>query len=101
MLLLLLLRRRLVLETDAPALGPDKDAVNVPANITVSCAEVRGLLWQVLRAHLADRCVHVMLRLLLYCRVLTQQIQLHRDMRCMQDVSHIRRSNPSRSLFKF
>lgn len=31
---------RLVLETDAPALGPDKDAVNVPANITVSCAEV-------------------------------------------------------------
>uniref|UniRef100_A0A383WPV6 TatD related DNase n=1 Tax=Tetradesmus obliquus TaxID=3088 RepID=A0A383WPV6_TETOB len=31
---------RLVLETDAPALGPDKGSVNVPANITVSCAEV-------------------------------------------------------------
>lgn len=31
---------RLVLETDAPALGPDKDVPNVPANIVVSAREV-------------------------------------------------------------
>jgi Tat protein secretion system quality control protein TatD with DNase activity len=36
-----LLLRRLVLETDAPALGPDKAGINVPANIAISCAEVR------------------------------------------------------------
>jgi Tat protein secretion system quality control protein TatD with DNase activity len=35
------LLRRLVLETDAPALGPDKAGINVPANISISCAEVR------------------------------------------------------------
>jgi Tat protein secretion system quality control protein TatD with DNase activity len=28
---------RLVLETDAPALGPDKSTINVPENIVVSC----------------------------------------------------------------
>lgn len=31
---------RLVLETDAPALGPDKDVANVPANVVVSAREV-------------------------------------------------------------
>eukprot|EP00775_Hariotina_reticulata_P004994 gene4995-5236_t len=31
---------RLVLETDAPALGPDKSSINVPANIVISCREV-------------------------------------------------------------
>lgn len=33
-----------MLETDSPALGPDKGGVNVPANIVVSAAEVRGLV---------------------------------------------------------
>jgi Tat protein secretion system quality control protein TatD with DNase activity len=41
-LLIPLLHGRLVLETDAPALGPDKAGINVPANILVSCAEVRA-----------------------------------------------------------
>jgi len=31
---------RLVLETDAPALGPSKDAPNVPENIVVSVQEI-------------------------------------------------------------
>jgi TatD DNase family protein len=43
----------LVLETDAPALGPDKGGVNVPANVAVSAqaiARLKGLpLDQVLR----------------------------------------------------
>lgn len=30
----------LVLETDAPALGPDKDTPNVPANIVIAAREV-------------------------------------------------------------
>jgi hypothetical protein len=38
------LRCRLVLETDAPALGPNKAGVNVPANIAISCAEVSHFL---------------------------------------------------------
>jgi TatD DNase family protein len=36
----------LLLETDAPALGPDKDAPNVPANIVISAqavAKIKGL----------------------------------------------------------
>lgn len=36
----------LVLETDAPALGPDKDAPNVPANIVISAqgiARIKGV----------------------------------------------------------
>jgi Tat protein secretion system quality control protein TatD with DNase activity len=39
----MLLHCRLVLETDAPALGPDKTGVNVPANISIACAEVRAM----------------------------------------------------------
>jgi TatD DNase family protein len=30
----------LLLETDAPALGPDKDAPNVPANLVISAREI-------------------------------------------------------------
>ena len=34
---------RLLLETDSPALAPEKGQVNVPANLSVSCAVIAGI----------------------------------------------------------
>lgn len=49
-----------MLETDSPALGPDKGGMNVPANIVVSAAEVSELLL-IMAAHSVTCVVRIVM----------------------------------------